>query len=146
ELVKNGAVLRELEAAILAGRFEGPDYQNRILKFQRVFGEDNVIVKVFAPSLFKEANVIADFCETIGVPRLFSALPTIRANVSFSAAAVQLMSRYNESYPVSQDKGYNLLRSEKLPRYIMAAKGAKFSIADAEILAAYDRAISNDKA
>jgi tetratricopeptide (TPR) repeat protein len=47
------------------------------------------------------------------------------------------MSRYNESYPVSQDKGYNLLRSEKLPRYIMAAKGAKFSIADAEILAAY---------
>ncbi len=146
ELVKNGAVLRDLEAALRAGRFEGPNYQDRIRKFQRAFGTDNVIIKAFDSALFKDASVVADFCETIGVPELYNVLPAIRANVSISAEAVQLMSRYNERFPVRKEDVYNSLRSEKLPRYLAQSKGRKFSVTDPNIRAAYDRVIANDMA
>jgi tetratricopeptide (TPR) repeat protein len=146
ESVKNGAVLRGLEASICAGHFEGPNYQNRIQKFQKSFGANNVIVKVFDPDLFQDNSVIADFCETIGVPQLYSVLPVIRANVSVSTEAVRLMSRYNERYPVRKENAYNSLRSEKLPKYLALPKGKKFRITDGGIRAAYDRVIANDKA
>ena len=146
ELVKSGYVLEQVEAAILAGEpMVRPGYEDRTRKFQRVFGLENVIIKVFDTERFKDGDVVADFCETIGAPELYGELPKIRANESISHEAVRLLSRYDQLFPIMSAGEFNPSRSDKLHSYLPPTSGAKFRITKPELLDAYDRLIATDK-
>jgi tetratricopeptide (TPR) repeat protein len=147
ELVKNGASLASIEAA-LAGRGNSvvPRYGYRIRKFQNHFGPENVDIRVFDRRLFKSGDLLADFCDAIGAPDLFRDLKNVSANTSISAESVQIMNKYNELFPLQVGDGYNAARTEKVKSYFAITEGAKFRVADPKLLAAYDRLIADDAA
>jgi hypothetical protein len=145
ERVRNGAVLHEIEAEILAGG-GFPICGPRIRKFQQAFGRENVIIRVLDRRLSREGDVIADFCDTIGAPEVFDALSKVRVNMSISAESVRLISKYNELFPVVLNNAYNQARSEKVTEYFASTEGTKFHVTDPDVLAAYDRLVDRDRA
>jgi hypothetical protein len=43
-------------------------YKNFFEKTTAVFGKENICVRVFAPDVLKNGDVVADFCEVLGIP------------------------------------------------------------------------------
>ena len=138
--------LDAINASIMAGKQDIlPQYRFRIEKFIKIFGRENVSIRVFDSRLFKSADLLADFCDAIAVPDLFKDLNKIRANNSVSDETVRILSKYNEFFPLKRGKNYNPARTEKVRTYFNSPNGTKFRVTDPKILEAYEALISGDK-
>ena len=146
ERVKNATTLDKIEAGLSEGREAVlPKYQFRIEKFIKLFGRENVIIRVFDSEVFKGRDVVADFCDAIDKPELFDDLTKIRANNSVSDETVRILSKYNEFFPLRKNKTFNPERTEKIRAYFNSSKGTKFRVTDRKVLAAYEELIAEDK-
>jgi len=66
-----------------------PFYKKTFQKFYKIFGEENVILKKFAPEKFPDGCVVKDFCNTLGISLKEDKI--IRANVSLPKEIVNLL-------------------------------------------------------
>ena len=146
ELVKAGTALGKVELSLAEGRPAAlPRYRFRIEKFIKVFGRDNVIVRVFDTTRFKGGDLLADFCEAIETPALSADLTRVRVNNSVSDETVRILSKYNEVFPLRTGDNYNPARTEKVRSYFDSSNGSKFRVADPNLLATYETLIADDK-
>lgn len=66
-----------------------PFYKKTFLKFYKIFGEENIILKKFAPERFPDGCVVKDFCQTLGIS--ISKHRVIRANISWPKEVVSFI-------------------------------------------------------
>jgi len=68
-------------------------YSDRIASLQKVFGKDQVRLKVFDPKSFPQRCVVRDFCGWIGMD--FGDANVIRENESINSEAIKLLYAWN---------------------------------------------------
>jgi tetratricopeptide (TPR) repeat protein len=148
ERVKQAVSLSHMEDSILRGGGSAlPQYRFRIEKFAETFGEDHVDIRIFDPASLKKGDVVADFCEAIDAPpELYDKLTKLRSNSSVCAEAIQILSKYNEMFPIRAPQKGKTVRTEKIKTYFDRLDGSKFRITDPELLDAYDRYTAEDRA
>ena len=71
------------------------DYRSKFEKFMDVFGADNFSAKVFSSTTLLNGSVVADFCQTWGIP--LDPAREVRTNESLSETAVKLVHLLNRS-------------------------------------------------
>lgn len=103
-----------------------PQY-DRIETFIRVFGRENVDIRVFSEDRFVGGNLIADFLSAIGVePALADTLKIIRANVGLSHEATLLLNEINKCHPRLPRQQVNSARSTRLTKWLSGVPGRPF--------------------
>lgn len=70
------------------------DYRRTFVKFDEVFGKENVTMWKFDPGTFPEGCVVQDFCQRLGIA--FPKERIVRANESLSREAVSLLYTYRK--------------------------------------------------
>jgi hypothetical protein len=66
-----------------------PNYRNGLEKFDRVFGQDKVLLIKFDPDSLVEGDVVVDFCSRIGIS--VESKKILRVNESLSLEAIALL-------------------------------------------------------
>lgn len=90
-----------------------PRYQRRFEKFDRLFGREHVILKLFDRRSLSGGDVVEDFCSTLGL-----ALPRDRvrnSNESWPKQAVCLMFQYNR---YCDERGIRPMKSSESKRIL----------------------------
>ncbi|WP_281662144.1 hypothetical protein [Halomonas sp. Alg239-R46] len=65
-----------------------PHYRNKFEKFDRVFGRDNVTLRVFAPEQLEGGDAVVDFCQLLGEPIPSEKIQRVNESLSLEATAV----------------------------------------------------------
>ena len=73
--------------------------RHSVSKFDKVFGKENVTLRLFAPSTFPNGSVVNDFLSLIGVEG--DPVPAKHSNSSLSLQAVQLLYVYRKEFPTA---------------------------------------------
>lgn len=116
------------------------DYCRTIDLFEDVFGVENIIVRVFEQSRFKNNDLIADFRDACEIPERLDLADVPRRNESLSEVGLRFFDRYNQQTPRFIDGRPNPRRDDGLipimtRRY--GGRGPKASKADAEAFYAH---------
>lgn len=108
-----GFITSAFQQRVKAGRMSGVDvfseyrsYKNRFLKFDKVFGADNVQLWKFDPGEFNGGCVVQDFCYRLGINLHKEKI--VRTNESLSRNSVSLLYIYNK---FKEKLGYDHLRA-----------------------------------
>jgi hypothetical protein len=88
-----------------------PNYFKRFNKFHKVFGKENVVLRLFDPKIFSGNCVIQDFCAQVGIE--LHPNDVIRVNDALSLPALSLLYAYRKFGP-GFGVGANVLRENKL--------------------------------
>ncbi len=70
-----------------------PDYSRRIIRWEQVFGKENLVVRVFEKGQIRENNIIVDFLSAIGEDDLDLQVDTMK-NISPSAKTLEVIRYY----------------------------------------------------
>lgn len=107
-------------------RLAGPGYRSRFEKYDRAFGPENVMLRVFDPSTFPGRCVVSDFCEQIGVSKIDSS-KVQRVNESLCREACGMLYAYRKFGP-GYGKGQEVVRENiRLVSPLLAMEGRKFN-------------------
>jgi len=87
------------------------NHKNTLIKFERVFGREHLIPRLFDGSEFKNGSIIEDFLDIIGLPLLDDFRIPNSQNTSFSPLGLELLRRINKKVPLFIDDKINPLRS-----------------------------------
>jgi len=144
--IKGGAPLASIAAALEKGQpILSPRYKFRIEKFRKIFGAENVDVRVFDRECFWNGDLLQDFCKSLGIERNYPELVKIRANESISQASFEAINIYNGLYPFRQGKQYNDNRSSRIRKYLEKPGEPRFRLMDEKLLRDFDRSTQEDK-
>ena len=82
QLVKNHDLARLMPSAYY------PQYRRKFEKFDRVFGRDNVTLRVFAPEQLEGGDAVVDFCQLLGESIPSEKIQRVNESLSLEATAV----------------------------------------------------------
>ena len=130
----NSASLQRLKTGSVLGRWDRkmplPNHKRRIEKYIRLFGRENVDIRLFAPDRWVDKDLVSDFLVAIGEkPELRNALNVVRANQSMSHEAAMILSETNIAIPANVNGLANRNRAPGFHLYIAEIKGEKFFLA-----------------
>lgn len=91
QLVKNHALKR------LRGADHYPRYRDRFEKFDRVFGKENVTLRLFDSKQLAQSDVVIDFCQLLG--ESITPMNIKRVNESLSLEATAVLFAYHREGP-----------------------------------------------
>ena len=122
--LKSGAVLGAPGRELLL-----PQYRRKIQKYIRIFGRENVDIRIFDPRRFVSGDLICDFLFALGeAPESSNSLEVVRANKSMSHEAAMILSETNVAIPMSINGLANRERAFGFHLYVAGIAGEKFSI------------------
>lgn len=129
-----------------APRLPLPNHQRRIAKYIRIFGRENVNIRIFDPARFAGGSLISDFLVALEEPpELADSLKIVRANESMSHEAAMILSAANAEIPILIDKRANRARASAFHLVVAGIKGEKFSI-DPNAYVRHETAVAVDLA
>lgn len=70
-----------------------PNYRWRFEKLDRVFGRENVTLRVFDPAALAGGDVVSDFCELAGIPLVPGQIQRVNESLSLEARALLYLQR-----------------------------------------------------
>lgn len=106
-------------------RVEGPLYQFRFEKFDKIFGRKNVILRKFQPAAFTDKCIVVDFCELLGIEPP-QAGEVERLNESLCREACGILYAYHKFGP-GYGVGSDVIReNSNLIRPLLAMEGPRF--------------------
>jgi hypothetical protein len=121
ERLRNGENFEQIAAAPL-----GPGYV-RIGQYNRVFGRDNVDIRLFEPERFPDGDLMADFLGAIGVDTAVGReLEVVRANEALSAEAAYLLNEIQRNYPGDRAGHPNPKRAGNIVQLLRGVPGEPF--------------------
>jgi hypothetical protein len=120
--VKGGATLDDCANGVVLPRY------TRLATYIRLFGRENVDIRIFDPKRFVDRDLIADFFVALGEPpELRHGIRIVNANKSLSHEAAMIMSEINIAVPV-QIGGYANPQRANNVRFLMEAiDGVKYA-------------------
>lgn len=74
-------------------------YKSRLKKYIEVFGEENIIIRPFNKSYFKNGDLFDDFFHSLGIDFDVSTLKNIVVNESLGQNSVTFLLEYNKKFP-----------------------------------------------
>lgn len=80
----------------LPKRFD-PFYKHRIEKFRNLVGQDNIILRAYAPETFPNRSIVADFCTVLGLDT--GHVKNVFSNESLGAQGTRLLFAFNRENP-----------------------------------------------
>jgi len=86
------------------------NHKNTLLKFEKVFGREHLIPKIFDRSEFKNGSIIEDFLDVLGMPLYGDFEIPNNQNTSLSPIGLELLRRINRQIPLFIDNRTNPLR------------------------------------
>jgi hypothetical protein len=99
----------------------------RIDSFFRVFGRDNVDIRIFDPTRFVSGDLIADFLAGIeAAPELAKELKIVTTNVALSHEAALLLNEINKRHPNGKGRRGNPDRADQIRKWLEAIPGQRF--------------------
>lgn len=121
ERLRNGENFAQIAAAPLS-----PGYM-RISRYNRVFGRQNVDIRLFEPEQFPHRDVVADFLGALGVdPDVRGQLNVVRANEALSAEAAYLLNEIQNRYPGDRSGHPNPGRAANIVQLLRGIPGEPF--------------------
>jgi hypothetical protein len=135
----NSASLQRLKAGSVLGvgdaKIPLPNYRRKLERYIRVFGRENIDIRVFNPRRFVDGDLVTDFLSAIGEsPQLAQSLDVVRANESMSHEAALILSETNAVVPSFVDGRGSRVRAFGFHTYIVDIKGEKFTMDPADYL------------
>lgn len=135
----NSASLQRLKSGSLLGvsdrKLPLPNYRRRLDRYIKIFGRENIDIRVFNPKRFIGGELVTDFLVAIGEsPDLAKELNIVRSNQSMSHEAAMILSETNKVIPNSVDGRANRARAFGFHTYIVDIEGEKFVIDPTEFL------------
>ncbi len=129
----NSAWLQEVKSGSVIGapgwRTRLPDYRTKLSPHIRVFGRDNVDIRILDSRRLIGGNLISDFVAALGEsPQLAESLDVVRLNQSMSHEAAMILSETNRAIPMNVDGRANRARAFGFHVRVNGIKGEKFSI------------------
>lgn len=119
--VRRGQTYREIVAA--------PPYlrYSRIAASIKVFGRENVDIRMFDPAHFVHGDLIADFLAAIGAaPELAKQLKVARTNVALSHEAAYLLHEINKHSPRDEKISPDLIKRPDLLKWLEQIPGQPY--------------------
>jgi len=95
------------------------DYYSFISNWRRVFGEENVTVRVFDKQRLLGGDVVRDFLSVIGADEFFDWAP-VRRNTSIGERAVELCKLINKIFPLYLPGGRRSFANRMLKKIVRA--------------------------
>jgi hypothetical protein len=106
-----------------------PDYRGRTAKFIDVFGRENVMMRPFVRSAFREGDLLIDFLDALGAPlSLRPQLQPVTSNTSISYEAALLLDEANQMFPLIEGNRANPARSPMLTERLAGIEGQPFNL------------------
>lgn len=103
-----------------------PQY-SRIRTSIKVFGRENVDIRMFDPAHFVHGDLIADFLAAIGAPpELAKELEVRRTNVALSHEAAYLLHEINKHSPFEESLSPDLIRRRELLKWLEQIPGQPY--------------------
>jgi hypothetical protein len=129
----NSAWLQEVKSGSVIGtadwRTRLPDYRAKLSPHIRVFGRENVDIRILDSQRLVGGNLISDFVAALGEsPQLAESFDVVRLNESMSHEAAMILSEANRAIPMIVDGRANRARAFKFHVRVNGIKGEKFSI------------------
>ena len=129
----NSASLQRLKSGAVLGRWDRkmplPNHKRKLEKYIRVFGRENVDIRLFDPGRWVNNDLVSDFLVAIGEKaELRNELNVVRANQSMSHEAAMILSETNIAVPASVKGLANRNRASGFHLYIAEIKGEKHFI------------------
>jgi hypothetical protein len=129
----NSAWLQEVKSGSVIGasgwRTRLPDYRTKLGPHIRVFGRENVDIRILDSRRLVGGNLISDFIAALGEsPQLAESLEAVRLNHSMSHEAATILSETNRAIPMNVDGRANRARAFGFHARMNGIKGEKFSI------------------
>ena len=104
-------------------------YREKLERYIRVFGRENIGIRTFDPARFVGGDLISDFLVAVGeAPQLAQSLDVVRANRSMSHEAMMILSETNGAIPVYIEGRANRARAFDFNNYLESIEGEKFAI------------------
>lgn len=126
----NSAALQRLKSGFTLadpGPVPLPHYRRKIENYIRLFGRDNVDIRIFDPAHFVGGDLISDFLVALGEPaQLKDSMEIMRANQSMSHEAAAILSEANIAIPPRVDGRANRARAFSFHVRLTDVKGEKF--------------------
>jgi hypothetical protein len=105
-----------------------PKYRARIEKFIRVFGRENVDVRVLDPKELVNSDLICDFLAAIGEPPdLLAGQNLVRVNESLCHEAVLILEELNKFLPPTRNNKGHAGRTA-MRKWLSQIKGSRFAL------------------
>ena len=105
-----------------------PRYRQKIDKYIRLFGRENVDIRIFDPKRFVGGNLLTDFLTAMGAPELGPSLALPYANQSMSHESALVLSETNKAIPTRVDELANRKRILRFHLTLAAIQGERFSV------------------
>lgn len=115
------------------------DYAALLDRLVAVFGEDNVIVRLFDRGQLKDGDLIADYADAIGLDTLAGLERPEARNPSLSNLGIRFLEVFNEHVPDRVDGQLNRDRRNLVPVMEEHFSGRSVLVSRAEAEAFYDR-------
>lgn len=103
-----------------------PEYRNRFETIDRVFGPENVRLRVYAPSGFTGGDVVQDFTDWAGLAPVTGAHET--RNISMTATALALISCYRRNSDIRLGTPALVRRDRRIVNALMELPGPRFEL------------------
>lgn len=94
------------------------DYNSLLKRYEKVFGQKNILVRIFEPGRLLKGDLLADFRDACGFPADWDLVDVPRTNESLSEIGIQFFRRFNERVPRFTDGLPNPARDETIIRTI----------------------------
>src|SRR6185437_6330371 len=86
------------------------DYWELLSRWTGIFGRENVTCRKFEPCSLKNADVVGDYAEAVGLGNLADYEPPKRLNQSRDAVSLEFLRSFNTHIPRMTEDGVNELR------------------------------------
>jgi len=88
------------------------NHKNTLIKFESVFGKDNLKVRIFDKEEFKHGSIIDDFLDAIDMPLTSDLILPDNQNEGLSHLGLELLRRVNKKVPMFIDNELNPVRAD----------------------------------
>jgi hypothetical protein len=95
------------------------DFNQRLKLWERVFGIENIVLRIFEKDKLHEKDVVSDFCKAINIPKY--EFEPIRLNQSLNAKQCEFLRLINEYIPSQLGRKVNPVRGN-LRKMVAATK------------------------
>jgi hypothetical protein len=75
------------------------DYDALLARYAKVFGAENITVRLFEPARFVDGDLVRDFRDACGIPQSETFAPVERENESLSEIGMKFFKRFNPREP-----------------------------------------------
>jgi hypothetical protein len=122
------------------------DYNALLTRYEKVFGVENITVRLFDPARFVDGDLVRDFRDACGIPDSAAFAPAERENESLSEIGIKFFKRFNPRVPRFVNGRINPYRHGLNAAMMKQYRGAGPVVARADAEAFYDKFVASNRA